>query len=425
MQYKVHNIQPLKKEFLITLASEEVNHTINHECKQYQKTLSISGFRKGKVPVSYIKTNLLDQIFNKIKTRLISHYIDSALKEAKIDMALNLKFISENTPLRENQEYAFKIQFEEIPEIDVSKNCTIKVTDLTYEIKEKEIYGLLSQISAERHPSIHKGDTVLLEVHKPENFISNFMDSKWVIELDAETEKEFQGITDMLEGLKPNEQTSKNIRVSGHSQLKQYCGKSISLSVRVLYITRFDKLTIKDTKKRITSILESLQKQISLIYNLVKNEKEKQIRNQIRIQVFSQLTKEYPAKTLPQSTIQNQTASMEKHYANELKNMGMDTSRIQKTLEKEKNETKAKATQIIHASFVLYSLSKKLNISPTAQEISNYVKQTYNLDPKDLDYQKMQNTLFDITTEKTLYHLIKNAEKEKASPSSPPLNIKT
>ena len=144
MDYKLNHLSDVEKEVEITFSAEEVNENINGSLAHLSKTVSIKGFRKGKVPIPVVK-----QFYGKnLKEDTLNHFLSSGVQDTAIKE--NLRFatrpdIVEQGEIKEGADFIFKYKVEIFPNIDIElKAFDAEYTPLKYkdEMLEMELESL-------------------------------------------------------------------------------------------------------------------------------------------------------------------------------------------------------------------------------------------------------------------------------------------
>ena len=101
MDYKINHLSTVEKELEISFSAEEVQAQFKQEYSQLSHTVTVKGFRPGKVPL-----NVLKQFYGKnIKADVEHHFISEGMQDAvlkeKLRLATNPEIFDE-TELSEN-----------------------------------------------------------------------------------------------------------------------------------------------------------------------------------------------------------------------------------------------------------------------------------------------------------------------------------
>ncbi len=214
-----------RNETEITLEITIDSNTVNNKLDEiYQKTveeLDLPGFRKGKVPKSFVKARFGDDVFYEdAQKELVEEYLPKALEENEINPVSEPE--TEIEDFERGEDFTFEASVEVMPEIELEDYKEIEVEDPgTEEVTEEEIEEELQSLREENGQLVPKeedvveagdhvtvsdpdGNTQEVEVSEDEDNPTSDLIGKSVgdeVDVSAETpEEEFQlEITDIKE----------------------------------------------------------------------------------------------------------------------------------------------------------------------------------------------------------------------------------
>ncbi len=137
MEVKVNVVSDSEHEVEVNLTYEEIKSEIEKAYKEERKTISIPGFRKGKVPIHMIKKQYGEAIEYKASESIAQTKFWEAVEQE------NLKPIS--TPSLTdidfviNEKLNFKVKYEVIPELELKDYKGLEIEKPIFNIKEEDI----------------------------------------------------------------------------------------------------------------------------------------------------------------------------------------------------------------------------------------------------------------------------------------------
>lgn len=169
MQIKETAKQGLKREYSVVVPAADVTLQTETQLKEIGKTVKISGFRPGHVPVSILKQRYGKSILGEVLEKTVSEASRKVVVENKLRPAvqpdIKIKSFAEGKDL----EFDMTVEvFPELPEIDLTK---IAVTKPVFDISEKDQQEALERL-AERNKThapkkdgtkAEKGDVVKID----------------------------------------------------------------------------------------------------------------------------------------------------------------------------------------------------------------------------------------------------------------------
>ena len=98
MSHTIENVSQTKRKISVTVEANDVDKTIDKTIREYGKSLSLNGFRKGKVPASVIEKRFSDEVYNYATENLINTNINTILENEKIRPISRVNFEDKETP---------------------------------------------------------------------------------------------------------------------------------------------------------------------------------------------------------------------------------------------------------------------------------------------------------------------------------------
>lgn len=210
MKIEIKNVKDCKRVLEVSLPPDKVKNKINTLYQNYQKTLNIKGFRKGKIPMSIIKGRFGDAVRKESVDSIIKEVYKETIK--KENLSPITQGIIENVKFDDNEGLSFKATFEVLPDIKPQNYKGIKVEKLSTQVTEKDIKDMLLKLQDSKATyvplltrSALPGDMLLVDYEvlvEEKGVIRKNKVSNYTIVLDAPgTPKEFtQGLTNSMPG---------------------------------------------------------------------------------------------------------------------------------------------------------------------------------------------------------------------------------
>jgi trigger factor len=85
LNFEVSNRPNNERIVQVRIPPETVREFVEAEIKALQKTVSLPGFRKGKVPASVIRSRWIDQVLDKVKVQLIEANTPTVMDQDLVD----------------------------------------------------------------------------------------------------------------------------------------------------------------------------------------------------------------------------------------------------------------------------------------------------------------------------------------------------
>jgi trigger factor len=237
MKVSVETTSNLGRKLTIEIPSADVEAKKQIKLREIANTIKMDGFRKGKVPESFLKQRYSKQIHRETVVELIESSLKNALNQEKL-IPVDLPGIEEIIDEQgKNLQYVAK--FEVFPEIELVDFKTIQLdkfmADIVEEDVDKGIESLKEQFATwiVADKSVAKGDKVVVDfVGSIDGVPFKNGDGK-NIPVEIGSEKFIPGFEEGLIGVKAGEKLELAVTFPDDYGVAELAGKSAIFSVTV------------------------------------------------------------------------------------------------------------------------------------------------------------------------------------------------
>ena len=412
MKCEISVLSGLKRKLNIELSVEQVQNSLEESCKKKQKTTNLPGFRKGKVPLSHIRSLYREDLKKDTTLNLINQFYFKAIEREGIRPAGPPK-ITLKSPIVEDKTFNFTVEVEIQPEINIDKDFKLRLSKPAVEVTGEEVDQAVKNIrlsSAVYEPitdqrGVQLGDIAEVKIKELKNPIG-LSKTPMLLEIKKESNMELEGLTEGILNMRPGEEKSLTARLSEKHPDKTRAGKLIELQVTLLTIKKrilpnmneefFKKLKCKDMPELKKVVRMGLQR-----------EKQNKAYNALKESALKQLVQKHPVDLLPESIMEEQKLSIISSVTDRLKGAGFDEKDIEQYKKKHQADFQEEARSMVHSSYLIYALADKLNITADPREVRLFWQNTHpGKTPSEEEHQRVESFL---VREKTLEHLINTA----------------
>lgn len=143
MNVKQNVSEKLKQEFHITIESDEIVRRVTESLAEKSKTVSMPGFRPGKVPMTVVRQRYEGSIIQDALNHFIQDASRNVLKENKIKPAMQPTYTLD--PYTHGQNFSFKLHIETLPEVTAPDYSKIKMEKIVSVVEDKEVDAFIKQ----------------------------------------------------------------------------------------------------------------------------------------------------------------------------------------------------------------------------------------------------------------------------------------
>lgn len=137
MNVKKNVSEKLKQEFHITIKSDDIVRRVTDSLAEKAKTVSMPGFRPGKVPMNVVRQRYEGSIVQDILNYFVQDSSRNILKENKIKAATQPTYTLDS--FEYGNDFSFHLHVETLPEVAMPDYSKIKIDKISSTVEEAEI----------------------------------------------------------------------------------------------------------------------------------------------------------------------------------------------------------------------------------------------------------------------------------------------
>jgi trigger factor len=382
MEFNANRVDEANAVITATLTKETIESNLDKVAKQAAKTMSVQGFRKGKVPVAVVKQRYADKLREDAESDALRKVLNDGLKLLDIK---NEDLIGEPNISKFDKKEDGSIDVEVSvackPNIDLGDYKSLLPTVEDKEIDIKEIDARLEEISKSSAPlaKIAKKRAAKDADHAVIDF-EGFVDGiafeggkgeKYPLHIGSGSF--IPGFEEQVIGMKYDEQKDIVVTFPEAYQAKNLAGKEATF-----------KVTLHEIQEKIASELndEFAQKMLPGEENVTIDTLREKIKEQMKSELMSKYYREELKPTYLETLVEkiefalpNSVVDQEINYAlnNKVRSMSEDEIKVLQEdtakVEEIRAELKEDAVNSVKATFIIDALAKAENIQVTDQEV--------------------------------------------------------
>lgn len=419
----------LFRKISIEVDASKVKSAFERVYKEIQKTANIKGFRKGKAPLTAIKSMYADRVKDDVLNDLVSESYQTALSEHKLNPIGYPKLNFEN--LDPEGSFSFSAEFEIRPEVTVEKFEGLKVEKEKLVIDETQVDNILENIrtsQAELVPvfeerAAQEGDTADINFDGYVNGepLPGGKADNHMLELGAG--QFIEGFEDGVLGMKVGEEKELNLKFPDEYHNNDIAGQPVLFKVKLNGLKKKSLPELNDELAKKTGEFETLDELKSAIREDITQNEERRIKEDLRNKVLKKLVEENPVEA-PQTLQDQQKQMIIEDVRQRLSQQGMGEKDFEEYKEKWASDFEDSAKFMVQSTFLVDALAEKLEFRATPQDIQqkieDYAKETgiemERLNEFYADADKKSRLGFQLTEEKVVSYLIDKADITEVEP---------
>ncbi|MCC8398431.1 MAG: trigger factor [Rickettsia endosymbiont of Labidopullus appendiculatus] len=285
--------EDLNFEVKVVLPSSKIANKVQKELDNLSKKVKLNGFRAGKVPINIVNKKYKQSVRSDVVTHEINHAVQHIIKDHKLKTVGDPQL--ENLCNAENEDLAFTLKFELLPNIELPDFKKIKITYPKLVIEEEDINKQIDKLASisknytkENKGKVKKGQEVTIDAI---GYVNNeafeggkVTDYKLVIGSGAFID----GFEDQLIGSKTGDEVEVNVTFPKEYHMEQVAGQPAKFIVQIKALHSADEVVVDDefAKKFNCKTVEELRTNVS---KNMANEYSEPIRTVMKMSLFDQL----------------------------------------------------------------------------------------------------------------------------------------
>ena len=365
MKVTLESKKGLKTNLKVFVDKKTIDKKIEDKLNELSKTVSIKGFRPGKVPANVLKSQFGKAIYAEELEKILKETSTKAIEEKKIKVAgqpkLDLKSYGEGKDLN------YILEIDEMPSIKLQSLDSINYTDYEIKVTENETKEKIEDIAKNQNNFIDKdkgksaenGDLVIFDYTATvENKIlegSEGKNSQLVLGKDLF----IKGFDKQLVGTKKNQDINVEVTLPENYPNEKYANKKATFKCKILNLKKPLPVKIDDqfSKNLGAKDLNDLK---HLITKQIKNQYKMNLDGIAKESILNQIEKIYKID-LPDNLVQQEISLISQGLKKE-------------DLEKSKKESEKIAKKRIKLGLILNELGEKNNLKVNEQELNNEIQ---------------------------------------------------
>jgi len=372
MKVIVENKKGLNKDLKVFIDKKTISSHMDEKYEEVKNTVTLKGFRPGKVPKEILKKQFGEAIFGEVLDKVLKDTSTKALKENKIKPAgqpkIDLKTYGEDKDL----EYVISVT--ELPKIDIKGLQNIKFDQYKVKIEKKETEKRIQEIAKsqkqfeEVDPAkvANEGDLVIFD-YKASIEGKDFKGNEGKnTQLEIGKDLFIKGFDKQLLKAKKDEEIKVEVNLPENFPEKELIGKKAIFLCKIIAVKKPKQVDINDDfaknlgAKDLNNLRELITKQINEEY---KNSLDALSNQQVLDEIDKIKLDEIP-ENLKEQEIKILSGGMKEDEIN-----------------KNKNDLEKKAIKRIKTGLILNEFGEQNKINISEQEMQNEIQKQLRMMP--------------------------------------------
>ena len=422
MKVNVEEVSQLERRLKVELSPATVNAAFDKMYQSIQRDATIKGFRKGKAPLTAIKSMYKEKVKSDVINQLVQEHYVKAIDDHSLD-PVNYPNI-QVSELEEERPFSFSAEFEIRPEVKMQQYDGLVVEKEIFSLDPKHIDSIVENIRTshasrenvlEDRPS-QKGDVLVIDFDGEQN--GQPVPNTHAVDFDLElgSNSFIPGFEDGLLGAKVGQERSLDLKFPVDYHAKDLAGAAITFKVKVKALKKSVLPEVSDElAKRVG--FDSVAKMHEALEADYRTSEEKRIAEDFKKRILKALVARNPVD-VPKSMLNEQKQMMMEDVKGRMKQQGMAEADFKEYADKWDADFNDSAAFMIQSSFLLNAIAQKEGLAANSEDlnakIEEYAQQT-GIEPAKLKgfYNEGENRsrlLYKVTEDKVVEFLKSKAK---------------
>ncbi len=423
MKAQIQVTEGLQRKLNVEIPQETVKSTFDRVYQSIQRQVEIKGFRKGKAPITTIKTMYKDRVQADVAQDLIQMHYPVALQEQKIEPINYPEFEFEDPS--ESKGFSFSAIFDVRPEVKLKKWEGLEVEKEKFVLDQAKVDQVLENVRASKVDHINvledraaqMGDVAVID-------FDGFVDGKPLENgagrdqnLELGSKQFIEGYEEAIVGMKINDAKTISLKFPSPYHSADLAGKPVDF-----------KVTLKGLKKKVLpELTDELLKSVganqtveefkkTIIADMEQTEK-KRIEDGFKNRLLKKLVAANPVD-VPASLMKDQKAALIEDFKKRMGEQGMQPGEFDDYVQKWDADFSTTAADMIQSSFLIDRIAQDNDLICKREDLDakfdEYSKQTNIELPRIKEWyakpEQMSRLTYMITEEKVVKFLADKAK---------------
>lgn len=431
MSVQVENLEKSMAKLTIEVSAEKVEEALQEAYNRQKGSISLPGFRKGKVPRQMVEKMYGAEVFyDDAANILIQKEYGPAVKESEVDVVSQPEL--ELVQLEKGKPFIFTATIAVKPEVTLGKYMGVTVTKIDTSVSDEEVDEEVEKqrennarsITVEGRP-VEDGDTAVIDFEgfvdgeafeggKGENFALTIGSHTFIDTFEEQ-----------LIGKNAGDEVEVNVTFPEEYQAEDLAGKPALFKVKINEIKGKELPELDDEFAQDISEFDTLAEYKEDLKNKLQKQKEDAAKRDKEDEAIRKIIDKSKME-LPEPMIEMQVQNIINDFANRISQQGLSMEQYMQfsgaSIDSLKEQVRPEAIERIQSSLVLEAIAKAENIEVSDEEVDKELEKlavAYRTDIESLrEYateSEKQAIKDDLSLQKAADLIMENV-KERAKP---------
>ena len=385
MKAQIQVTEGLQRKLQVEVPADAVKSAFTKVYSDIQRQVEIKGFRKGKAPITTIKTMYKDRVQGDVAQDLIQAHYPLALKEQNVDPINYPEFEFEDPS--ESKDFSFSAIFDVRPEVKLTKWEGLDVEREKFVLDPARVDQVITNIQnskatvedvLEQRPAT-MGDTAVFD-------FDGFVDGKPLEngtgrdqQLELGSKQFIEGYEEGIVGMKIGETRTLNLKFPDPYHSAELAGKPVDFKVVLKGLKKKVLPELTDELLKTIGSQQTVAEFKKTIEDDIEQSEKKRIDEAFKNRLLKKLVQANPVQ-VPASLLKDQKAALIEDFKKRMTDQGMPETEFAAYIQKWDADFSNSAAEMIQSSFLIDKLAQEHDMGCKKEDVDakfdEYSKQT-------------------------------------------------
>jgi trigger factor len=429
MLVTVENVSPVKKKISLEIPSELVSREIEKVYGEIRKSVSIKGFRKGKVPQPVIEKYYSERMEIDVMKNLVNDSYPKALADNGIVPVSQPQF--ESDALKSGEPFKYTVTVEIVPEIELKEYRGLQVEKQAFVPDEAVVDGRIRELQdgmaqlkvvGEARPAAD-GDFVVIDFKGLLDGVPFERGAAVDYVLQLGSKQFIPGFEEQVIGMSVGDTREIAVTFPADYGSEELAGKPVTFEVSLKEIKEKELPNLDDDFARMFGPYDTMEQLKAKIAEVFAAEEIQKIDNEVRDRIVKALIEKHEFE-VPEAMVEKQLSVLVENMKHNLAAKNLTLEKIGSSEEQIRTQARSVAVSQVKGSLLLAAVADKEGIQIDDALLEEKMRDMAAQANKDFEviqglYEKnpyAKDTLvMQLREDKTIDFLLQHAEVTEAA----------
>ncbi len=376
MKIELSDVSAVKKIMTIEVPPEIVEKERDVVARGYAAKASIPGFRKGKAPLSLIRTRFARELREDVRERLLTRAYAEAAKEKGLRPITDP--VLDEVHDDEGQPFTFKTTFEVLPEFELKDYRGIEVRERRVSVGDDDVQKTLEDLQQSRARLVVEegrmaftGDVLVADTEGTPEDGEPFRRERMMIEVGATDN--LPAFNEQLEGLGAGDEKNFSVDYPKDYGAKELAGKTVAYKVTVHEVKRREVPEIDDEFAKDLGEFDDLDALKARVREDLEARRRDEIEGEVRNSLLQKLLTDHPV-VLPDALVEREIRQRLEELARNLVMQGVELEKAGLDWKDIRARQEDPARKSVHARLVLDAVARAEDLKISDEELNERIE---------------------------------------------------